>query len=332
MGLVLSALLAPEGGFAHDVRLWGHDARAVDALAQTRESPRLEHFRLPAAVRVTPDPASALESAELIVMATPTQYIRPVWEELRDHAPPPGRAGMVSVAKGVENQTTLRPIQVLRDVLGDDPDTAARPIAALSGPTIAAEMARCLPATMVAACEDQGFARLVQETFTATWLRIYTSADPLGVELAGATKNVIAIAAGILDGLQAGYNAKSALLARGLAEIARLGVAMGATPETFSGIAGAGDLATTCFSPEGRNRTCGEALGKGESLEAFITRTKSVVEGVPTTKSVVELASRYRVEMPITRAVHAVLYEGLDPIDAIGMLMSRPPRDESGMQ
>ncbi len=330
MGLVLASLLAQKGGF--DVRMWGYDARTVAHLAQTRTSPRLKGFVLPEGVRVVPDAPEALNDADLIVAATPTQFMRPVWASFKGHVPEPdpakGGVGIVSVAKGLENGTELRPTQVLREALADDPDRAARPLATLSGPTIANEMARCLPATIVSASDDAAFAELVQRVFTTSWLRVYTSMDPLGVELAGATKNVIAIAAGILDGLHAGYNAKSALLARGLAEIARLGTAMGADPETFAGLAGAGDLATTCFSPEGRNRTCGEALGKGESLDAFIQRTQSVVEGVATTKSVVKLASKYKVEMPITRAVHAVLYEGLDPIEGIARLMNRPVKQE----
>src|SRR5262252_7864469 len=159
-------------------------------------------------------------------------------------------------------------------------------------------------------------------------MEIYTNPDVLGVELAGAVKNIIAIAAGIIDGLQAGNNAKSALLARGLAEIARLGLAMGASHDTFFGIAGVGDLATTCFSPEGRNRSCGEALGRGRKLDEYLLSTQFVVEGVETTKAVLALAEKYGVDMPITTSVHAVLFEGVDPIEAIGHLMSREQKAE----
>jgi glycerol-3-phosphate dehydrogenase (NAD(P)+) len=168
----------------------------------------------------------------------------------------------------------------------------------------------------------------VQKTFTTHWFRVYTNADQLGVELAGATKNVIAEAAGILDGLRAGVNAKSALLSRGLAEIARLGVALGAKQETFFGIAGVGDLATTCFSRTGRNRSCGELLGKGRKLEDVLRQIPGVVEGVPTTKAVVALAKKHHVDMPITQAVHRVLFEGLDPLEGISLLMSREPKAE----
>ncbi|HRP61875.1 MAG TPA: NAD(P)H-dependent glycerol-3-phosphate dehydrogenase [Phycisphaerales bacterium] len=160
------------------------------------------------------------------------------------------------------------------------------------------------------------------------WLRLYAHDDVLGVELAGATKNVIALAAGMLDGIRAGDNAKSALLARGLAEIARLGVAMGARIDTFFGIAGVGDLATTCFSPEGRNRSCGERLGRGESLQSILQKSSSIVEGVPTTRSVMELAKRHNVDMPIAHAVHEILFAGLSPHDAIQNLMSRDFKPE----
>ena len=308
------------------IRVWGHDEDEIGELSQTRTSPRLPGYRLPEGVRVALTDAEALEGADVIVSAVPTQFTRPTWERLRPHVP--AGATVVSVAKGIENGTLRRPTQVIAEALDDDPDAAARPLAALSGPSIASELARGMPATIVAASDDHAFSERVQHLFSTSYLRVYTNEDVLGVELAGATKNVIAIAAGILDGLRAGFNAKSALLARGLAEISRLGLAMGASRETFFGVAGVGDLATTCFSPEGRNRTCGEALGRGETLDEHLKSTRSVVEGVATTKSVMDLAQRYRVEMPITEAVHAVLFEGLDPVDGIAKLMSRELRDE----
>ena len=328
MGLVCSALLGSDGNGGRPplVRTWGHDPDECDALAQTRSSARLEGFRLGDAVQVCSSAAEALAGAELIVSAIPVQFTRDAWASLREHVPQ--RAGVVSVAKGIENDTLRRPTQIIAEALADDPDGPPRPFACLSGPTIATELARCLPATMIAAADDEPFARELQRLFSTSYMRVYTNPDLLGVELAGATKNVIAIAAGIIDGLAAGANAKSALLSRGLAEIARLGVAMGASPETFFGVAGVGDLATTCFSPEGRNRSLGEALGKGVRLDDYLARSTWVVEGVATTQSVIDLAERYRVDMPITQAVHAVLYQGLDPIDAVGRLMSRELKDE----
>ncbi|MEO1535335.1 MAG: NAD(P)H-dependent glycerol-3-phosphate dehydrogenase [Planctomycetota bacterium] len=336
MGLVCANALAggdPGNGDARkpvDVRVWGHDPDEVGAVAQTRESDRLEGFRLDDAVRVCLKADEALDEADVVVAAVPAQFLRETFANLREHMP--ARAGVVSVAKGIEVGSLSRPTQAIAEGLADDPDAAARPLGALSGPTIAAELSRCLPATMIAASDpatdDGSFARTLQDLFTTSWLRIYTNDDLLGVELAGATKNVIAIAAGILDGLHAGYNAKSALLARGIAEIARLGSAMGADRDTFFGVAGAGDLATTCFSPEGRNRSCGEALGTGMSLDDYLGETKMVVEGVATTRAVVALAAKYRVEMPIAQAVHDVLFDGLDPLQAITGLMTRAPKAE----
>jgi glycerol-3-phosphate dehydrogenase (NAD(P)+) len=329
MGLVCAAILAgpdPGRGAGGRVRMWGHSLDEAGALAQTRRSARLKGFELPSPVRVCFDDADALADAEVIVNAVPVQFIRQTWERIAPHVPP--GAGVVSVSKGIENGTLLRPTQAIAEALADNPDARPRPLAVLSGPTIAAELARGLPATMIAASDDSAFADRVQHLFSTSYLRVYTNPDTLGVELASATKNVIALAAGVLDGLQAGYNAKSALLARGLAEIARLGAAMGASRETFFGIAGVGDLATTCFSPEGRNRSCGEALGRGRKLEEYLAESPHVVEGVATTQSVMDLARKFRVEMPITEAVHSVLFEGVDPISAIGKLMSRQLKQE----
>lgn len=330
MGLVCAAMLADPDDLRARVVCWGHDEDETGVLAQTRRSERLPELVLDDSIRVALSDAGALEEADLIVSAVPAQFIRQTWTRLRPHVPP--GAGVISVSKGVENDTLLRPTQIIADVMqgpgGDDPDGPPRPLACLSGPTIATELVRRLPATMTAASDDPDFAARVQALFSSSWMRVYTNPDLLGVELAGATKNVIAIAAGIIDGLHAGYNAKSALLARGLAEIARLGSAMGASRETFFGVAGVGDLATTCFCPEGRNRSCGEALGKGQTLEAYLDSIPFVVEGVATSRSVSDLARKYRVDMPITQAVQSVLFEKLDPLKAISMLMSRELKGE----
>lgn len=330
MATVCALLLESRG---HRVSIWGASSQHVATFIQTRENSRhLPGYRLPESVRLTADDASAFRNAELIVSAVPTQYMRLVWERLARHTPP--AVPIVSVSKGIETTTLLRPTQIIADVLQksaggpDHPDKPGRPLATLSGPSVAAELARCLPATVCAASDVDDLARLVQQAFTTHWFRVYTNADLLGVELAGATKNVIALAAGILDGLQAGNNAKSALLSRGLVEITRLGLAMGASKDTFYGIAGVGDLATTCFSPSGRNRTCGEQLGKGQKLDDVLANMTGVVEGVPTTRAVLALAKKYRVEMPITEAVYQVLFEGLNPIDGISRLMTREPKAE----
>jgi glycerol-3-phosphate dehydrogenase (NAD(P)+) len=284
-------------------------------------------------VRLTANDADCFDKTTMVVSAIPTQYMRSVWERLRPRLPK--NVPIVSVAKGIENGSLLRPTQVIADVLGGKPvggrDTGPVcdwPLAALSGPNIAAELARYLPGTAVAACEDGTVACRAQAAFTTEWFRVYTNNDIVGVELAGATKNVIAIAAGILDGLAAGNNAKSALVTRGLVEISRLGAAMGAKPETFDGLAGLGDLITTCVSPEGRNRTVGERIGKGQKLADILGKMDSVAEGVPTTRSVHELARRYNVEMPITEAVYAVLFEEKDVLHALSDLMTRDPKPE----
>ncbi len=318
MGLVLAQLLAE-----HDrlVRLTGPFPEHVRALADARRSPRLPELALDPRVEVVESPSEALRGASMVVNAIPTQFIRAVWSPLRG-AVEPG-AILVSVAKGIEVATLRGPSDVLIDACGAD-----GAVVKLSGPTIAAELARRLPATMVAASTDESAAVETQRRFSGRWLRVYTSADPLGVELAGACKNVIALAAGMLDGLGAGCNAKSALLARGLAELVRLGLAMGARAETFFGIAGVGDLATTCFSPEGRNRTCGERIGRGERLDAILASTQSVVEGVETSKAIVALARRHGVELPIVEAVHEILFGGLSPARAIEALMAREPKAE----
>jgi len=328
MGLVCAGLLvdgerAKGSGEAPTPRvtLWAHSRDEGDHLSQTRQSSRLPAFMLPESIRVALSDDQIAE-ADLIVCAIPVQFIRSVLDRLTPYINADAR--IVSVAKGIENETLLRPTQIIAQCLGADD---AR-LGVLSGPTIAAELAAGLPATMIAAAHDDGFARSLQRLFGTSWLRIYTNDDVVGVEVAGATKNIVAIAAGILDGLNAGNNAKSALLARGLAEITRLGVAMGARRETFYGVAGVGDLATSCFSPEGRNRSCGEALGRGETLDQYLRQSRFVVEGVATTRSVVDLCERLGVEMPITQMAWQVLFDRLDPIDAIGRLMSRQLRGE----
>ena len=350
MATVCSILLTAGG---HEVAMWGAFEESIERLLQDRENRRLlPGARIPAGVRLTANDADCFAGATMVLSAIPTQYMRSVWRRLAPHVPP--GVPVVSVAKGIENETLLRPTQVIADALGErhggteaqrheggdadgDPaprtqhsalSTSPHPLAALSGPNIAGEIARYLPATAVAASDDAELRRRVQSAFSTQWFRVYTNQDVVGVELAGATKNVIALAAGILDGLAAGNNAKSALVTRGLVEITRLGVALGAQAETFGGLAGLGDLITTCVSPEGRNRKVGEQIGKGRKLEEVLAGMDSVAEGVPTTKSVVQLARRLGVEMPITEAVHAVLFEGKDAIHALTDLMTRDPKPE----
>lgn len=323
MATVCAGILAGKG---LAVRLWSAFERNAEQMRRTGRNERfLPGSQLPPGLKITTDPAEAFVDAVMAVSAVPSQYTRVVWERLKPHCP----AGLpvCSVTKGIENETLLRPSQILADVLAGSPDEHW-PVAVLSGPSIAAELIKNLPATVVSASADADLAQKVQKLFTTGCFRVYTNSDIIGVEIAAATKNVIAIAAGVLDGLQAGDNAKAALLTRGLAEITRLGIAAGGRRETFAGLAGLGDLVTTCISPYGRNRSFGEAVGKGTKPDQALAGTQSVVEGVATTQSVLELAGRKGVEMPITQAVHAVIFEAQPPQQAILDLMSRPLKAE----
>jgi glycerol-3-phosphate dehydrogenase (NAD(P)+) len=323
MATVCSILLT-QGG--HEVTMWGAFEESIDRLIQNRENQRLlKGVKIPPTVRLTANDDECFAGATMILGAIPTQYMRAVFTRLARHVP--GGVPIVSVAKGIEVETQLRPTQVIADVLSPGV-TCPWPLAALSGPNIAAELAKYLPATAVAASVDDELARRVQSAFSTQWFRVYTNGDVTGVELAGATKNIIAIAAGILDGLAAGNNAKAALVTRGLVEITRLGVRLGAQESTFHGLAGLGDLITTCVSPEGRNRTVGEQLGKGRKLGEILAGMDSVAEGVPTTRAVRRLAQTLTVDMPITEAVHSVLFDGKDVLHALTELMTREPKPE----
>ena len=314
MGTVLAMLLCEKGTAT---RMWGYDAGQLEQIARDRENKRfLPGYKLPAELEFEPDDRRTMGGADLIVSAVPCQFMRSVWTRLKAHIP--HGVPLVSVAKGIENGTLLRPTQILAEMLGANDN-----LAVLSGPTIADELARKLPATACAAARDAELARRIQHTFSTSWFRVYTNTDVVGVELAGAMKNIIAIAAGIIDGTGVGDNAKAALLTRGLAEITRLGVACGARPQTFAGLTGLGDLVTTCISPTGRNRSFGERIGKGQTPEQAQNVTESVVEGIATCKSVVALTERYDVEMPITRAVYEVLFENKPVQKAIADLMKR---------
>jgi glycerol-3-phosphate dehydrogenase (NAD(P)+) len=318
MGSVLAILLC-EKGIAP--RMWGYDREQLAQIAKSRENKKfLPGYKLPKALAFEPDDQRIMAGTELIVSAVPCQYMRRVWSRLKNYVPQ--GVPIVSVAKGIENDTLQRPTQILADVLGEERGTR---FAVLSGPTIADELARRLPATACVAASDEALAKEIQHTFSegVPWLRVYTNSDVVGVELAAACKNIIAIAAGIIDGIGAGDNAKAALLTRGLAEITRLGVTMGARHQTFAGLTGLGDLVTTCISPKGRNRSFGERIGKGQTVQQAQRATESVVEGIATCKSVVALAERFNVEMPITQAVYEVLFEDKPVQTAIADLMHR---------
>jgi glycerol-3-phosphate dehydrogenase (NAD(P)+) len=274
----------------------------------------------PESIHLTTDIADAARGADLLVAAIPTIHLRDALLRVRTSLP--GDRPYLSLAKGLENVTFQRPSEVLADVLG------ARRVAVLSGPSHAEEVARGLPTSVVVASDDLELARWVQRHFSTDRFRVYTNLDVIGVELAGALKNVIGIAAGIGDGLGFGDNAKAALLTRGLVEITRFAVALGAEPQTFAGLAGMGDLITTCISRHGRNRHVGECLGRGERLPDILARMKMVAEGVWTTRSVYERALRMGIHMPITTEVYRVLYENKHPLQAVNDLMLRAPTSE----
>jgi len=311
--------------------MWGYDREQLKQIELSGENKRfLPGYKLPEALAFEPDDERIMKGADLVISAVPCQFMRSVWTRLKDYVP--SDIPIVSTTKGIENDTLLRPTQILADVLGKKPATSdkrqATKYVALSGPTIADELARKLPATACVACTDEKLAKEVQYTFNAPWFRVYTNTDIVGVELAAACKNIIAIAAGIIDGIGAGDNAKAALLCRGLAEITRLGTTCGARPQTFAGLTGMGDLVTTCISPKGRNRSFGERVGKGQTIQQAQDATESVIEGIATCKSVCALASRYNVEMPITQAVYEVLFENKPVRTAISDLMGRQLKAE----
>lgn len=321
MGTVMGMLLCEKG---LRPRMWGYDRVQLMEIAEVRENRRfLPGYAIPEELVFEPDDKRIIVGADLIVSAVPCQYMRSVWQRLRPHFRE--TVPIVSVTKGIENDTLLRPTQILGQILGESGQYAV-----LSGPTIADELARKLPATACSAAENRDLAETVQHIFSDSieWLRVYSNVDIIGVELAGAMKNVIAIAAGIIDGVGLGDNAKAALLTRGLAEITRLGLAMGAKQETFAGLTGLGDLVTTCISPTGRNRSFGERIGKGTSVEQARLATNSVVEGIATCESVVALAKEHGIEMPITEAIYHVIFDGKSVQAALNDLMSRRLRAE----
>jgi glycerol-3-phosphate dehydrogenase (NAD(P)+) len=318
MGTLMAQILA--GNEIH-VALLGRRPEMVQDLLVRRENARyLPGVRLSERILPTADAAVAVKHTEMIVSAVPCEHVRDTWERVGPYVAE--GVPICSATKGIEVQSLLLPSRIIDQSVGDNP------IAVLSGPSIAPEVARCLPATVVLGCASADVAARLRAALNTSWFRVYTNNDVPGVELAGALKNVIALAAGILDGLRAGDNAKAALLTRGLTEITRLGVALGARPQTFVGLAGVGDLVTTCVSPLGRNRSAGERIGRGEPVETVLRESTSVIEGIPTTRAVLELATRHGVDMPITRAVSDVVFSGKAPLAAITELMNRPLKAE----
>lgn len=315
-GTALAVILAPR---FERVRLWFHEPDLAAAAAAERENRVfLPGIRIPQNVHPDSRLDSAAAGADLIVGVMPSHAARSVYLRMRGCAAP-----VVSATKGLDATNLLRMSQVIEEVFG-----AAFPVAVLSGPTFAREVAEGKPTALVCGSRDAALAAAVQEQFSSGTLRVYASSDPIGVELGGALKNVIAIAAGICDGLALGHNALAALVTRGLAEITRLAVACGARPETLAGLAGLGDLVLTCTSDLSRNRQVGLQLASGAGLDRILASTPMVAEGVRTAALAMQLAERHGVDMPITSEMHAIMNGQRAPGEAISRLMSRTLRNE----
>lgn len=319
-GTAFALVLADAG---NDVRLWGRRAELCDAINATHENADyLPGIALPETVRATHDPREALADAEVVVLAVPSQQLRANlgdWGDAIDDA-----AVMVSLMKGVELGTHLRMSEVVAELTGAGPER----IAVVTGPNLAKEIARREPAASVVACADQAVAERLQKLCHTAAFRPYTNTDVIGCELGGTTKNVIGLAVGVCIGLGFGDNTKASVITRGLAETARLGVAIGADPLTFSGLAGMGDLVATCSSPLSRNRTFGEKLGQGLSVEEVTAQTRQVAEGVKSCRSVAELAAAHDVDMPIVAHVAALIAGEMDPEALVKALISREAKPE----
>ncbi|MCL2661593.1 MAG: NAD(P)-dependent glycerol-3-phosphate dehydrogenase [Acidobacteriaceae bacterium] len=319
-GTALALSLARRGG--HSLCMWSFDPELTRQIDDARENvPFLPGFPLPEGLTVTSDLACAVTGADILLFTTPSQFLR---ETVAKVAPLLAREQiLLSASKGIEETTFLRMSEVIASF-------TANPCAVLSGPTFAQEVAQGAPTAVVAASTDPGVARTIQREFSSSSLRLYTNDDVIGVELGGALKNVIALAAGVVNGLELGHNTAAALITRGIAEITRLAVACGGRPQTLAGLSGIGDLVLTCTGSLSRNRSVGTELGRGRQLPEILSGMGGkVAEGVRSTAAALGLAERYGVEMPITSQMDAILHRGKRPGKAILELMSRPGRDES---
>ena len=317
-GTALAMTLTQKG---HEVTLWARRTEQIEEMRRTRQNPRyLPEIPLPETLDLTDDLQEAVTDKDLLLMAVPAQTFRGVFTQVS--ACMDARTPIVNVAKGIEKGSLLRLSEVARQIL---PEVR---YAALSGPSHAEEVARALPTTVVTASEDADLAIAVQDVFSTERFRVYTNEDLIGVELGGALKNIIALGAGISDGLRFGDNAKAAMMTRGITEMTRLGLALGARAETFAGLAGIGDLIVTCTSMHSRNRRAGILIGQGKNAEEAV-QAVGTVEGYPCTKTAYELSRKLRVEMPIVEQAYAVLYEEKPPAKALQDLMTRPKRHES---
>jgi glycerol-3-phosphate dehydrogenase (NAD(P)+) len=319
-----TALAHLAAGIGHRVRLWCYETDVAAAIASDHRNDRyLPGITLHSAVAPTADLAEAVAGVDGVILVVPSNAFRGVLTRLAPHLPV--GVPLVSATKGIEVETLALMTDILRDLL---PPGGRHPLAVLSGPSFAAEVARGAPAAVALACRDPRVGRHLQEALTTETFKLFTTPDVIGVQVGGALKNVIALAAGGSDGLGFGANARAALITRGLAEISRLGVAMGGQPGTFSGLSGLGDLVLTCTDPQSRNRTVGYRIGQGETLDRIMADASFVAEGVVTVRAAYALSRKYRVLMPIVEQVYAVLYEGKDPRKAVTDLMEPSVGDE----
>jgi glycerol-3-phosphate dehydrogenase (NAD(P)+) len=306
-----------------EVVLWARRAELAVALAERHENPEyLPGVELPESLRATSDAGEALDGAQVVVLAVPSQTLRSNLERWTPMLP--ADCVLVSLMKGIELGTTRRMSEVIAEVTGAGPER----IAVISGPNLAPEIAQRQPSASVVACADEAVAEKLQQICLTAYFRPYTNVDVVGVELGGAVKNVIALAVGMADGMGFGDNSKASIITRGLAEITRLGMALGADATTFSGLAGVGDLVATCMSPLSRNRTFGESLGRGMTLEEVIGATRQTAEGVKSCESILALARSHGVDMPITEHVVAAVHDGLPPEEIVRRIMSRSAKSE----
>ena len=318
-GTTVASMLAPKA----DTTLWARHAPLAEAINGGENPTYLAGVTLPGELSATSDLSASLDGADVVVMAVPSHGYRSVLahgaDAISDETP------IVSLTKGIEQDTLMRMTEVTADVL---PDHNAERTGVLTGPNLASEIVAGQPAATVIAMGDHDMALAMQDLFSAPMFRVYTNPDVIGAEIAGATKNVMALAAGMADGLGFGLNTRATLITRALAEMTRLGVAMGGQTATFAGLAGMGDLVATCMSERSRNHRVGHALGKGKTLDEVIADMKMVAEGVKSTEGILELADRHEVEMPIAEQVGRVLYDGATAPDAIMALMGRAARSE----
>lgn len=317
-GTALAKRLCENG---HAVRLWCRHLELARQINSANTNPAyLPNVTLPANLRAFSEVEEAIDGTEFVLIATPSHALRTVVPRLPKL---PSRVVYISAVKGLEPQTDLRMSQVIAENLPGN-----HPIVAFSGPSLADEVARDIPTAIVAACEDLEAARQVQALLMGPFFRVYTHADIIGVELGGALKNIIALAAGIGDGAGFGDNTKAALITRGLVEMTRVGTYLGADPMTFAGLSGMGDLVVTCMSKKSRNRSVGEAIGRGQKLKDILASMNMVAEGVRTTQATHAFAQKHNIELPITRAVFEVLFEDKNPAQAVSDLMTREAKME----